>query len=117
MNKWLSIFKNLFFLFFVVGLVYVLSNYGGMVEDKVLFLTHLSKTDVQGASTQRAKEIQKQVGSDVSQQAQDLQKQAMQVKVGDILQFLGRAQRIPQDAIGIESFVQQQVNSVLPKGK
>ena len=96
--------RNLIAVLVLVAVVYGITNYAGQIQQQV---------GVKGASTSRAQEIAGQIGNDVGSQAGSVEKQAMQVKVSDIVNGLSRFQRIPQDANSIKNYVQTQVGNVL----
>jgi len=99
-----SVLRNVVAIIVLVGVIYYVTNYSAVVQQQI---------GVKGASTSRAKEIAGQLSSDVGTQVTLAEKQALQIKVSDVINGLARFQRVPQDINSIKSYVQTQANSVL----
>jgi hypothetical protein len=110
-----SVLRNVFLIVLVVGVVYMFANYAEPVKTMVFSMLHIPSSSVLGASSSRAEDFSKKVGADIGVQANNLEKQALNIKVGDIVSVLGRAQKIPQDIQAAGDFIKQQVDTVTKK--
>lgn len=100
-----------------VGIVFFIANYAEFGKSQVLALLHIPGSSVQGASTQRAQEISQQFSSDIGKQVESVKEQAMEIKIGDIIGFFARLQKIPQDIGTMESVVREHIVNVLESRK
>lgn len=100
--------KNILVIVFIVGFVFVATNYSGLLKDQI---------GVKGASTDRAKEISGQMGSDIGAQIDMVKKQVMDVKVSDLVNGLSRAQKIPEDFNKSTDYLKEQIDNVLKSRK
>jgi hypothetical protein len=107
--------RNIFLLLLIVGVVYMFANFAEPVKNMVFGMLHIPSSSVLGASSSRAGDFSKKVGSDVGAQINNLEKQASNIKIGDIVGVLGRAQKIPQDIQTATDFIKQQVDTVTKK--
>lgn len=105
--------KNIFILLFFVGIVYMVSYYAEPVKTMVLGMLNMQDESVLGASSERAKEITGKVGSDIAGFAFGIQKQALEITLGDVIGTISRAQQIPRDVQSVHEFVKEQANNVL----
>jgi hypothetical protein len=110
-----TVLKNLFLILLVVGVVYMFANYAEPVKNMVFGMLHIPSSTVLGASSSRAGDFSKKVGSDIGSQVNNLEKQASNIRIGDIVGVLGRAQKIPQDIKAASDFIKQQVDNVTKK--
>ena len=110
-----SVLRNVFLILLIVGVVYMFANYAEPVKNMVFGVLHLPTNNVLGASSSRAGDFSKKVGSDVGAQVNNLEKQALNIKVSDILGVVGRAQKIPQDIIAAGNFIKQQAENITKK--
>jgi len=99
--------RNIIAVIVLIAIIYGVTNYAGQIQEQI---------GVKGASTSRAQEIAGKIGNDVGSQVDSAEKQAMQLKVSDIVNGLSRFQRIPQDTNSIKEFVQTQIGNVLQSG-
>jgi len=88
----------------LIVVVYLVTNYSGMVQQKI---------GVKGASTIRGQQIAGKVATDVGTQVDAAKDQAMHVSLSDVMNYFSRFQRVPQDINSIKNYAQEQVNSVL----
>jgi hypothetical protein len=91
--------------FIILGaVVYLVTNYAGQIQEQI---------GVKGASTSRAKEIAGNITNDVGSQVNNAKNQAMHINLTDVMNYLSRFKRVPQDANSIKNYAQTQVTSVL----
>lgn len=88
----------------LAGVVYLVTNYAGQIQQQV---------GVKGASTKRAQGIASNITNDVGSQVNNAKDQAMHINLSDVMNYLSRFKKVPQDANSVKSYVQTQVNSVL----
>jgi hypothetical protein len=111
----ISALRNIVLILLIVGVVYLFANYAEPVKNMVFGMLHIPTNNVLGASSTRAGDFSKKVGSDMGQQFNTIEKQVSNIKVGDIVGVLGRAQKIPQDIQAATDFVKQQIDTVTKK--
>lgn len=109
--------KNIFLILFIIGVVYMFANYAEPVKNMAFGILHVPSNNVLGASSLRAGEFSQNVKSDIDKTAENLQKQILNITVGDIFGVLGRAQRIPQDIKTAGDFIKEQADNVLQSKK
>jgi hypothetical protein len=85
----------------------------GVVSKIKLPETDFSLPDVLGARTQKAGDISKAVSSDIGDGVEAAKKQALNIKIGDIINIVSRAQKIPQDAHKVGDYVREQADNML----
>lgn len=100
----LTVLKNIVGVVLLVGVVYIVSNYFGLVQETV---------GVKGASTEKAEEISEEIQSDINKEAEKAADNASNVTVGEIITFFGRFQKIPEDINNAKEYGQAQIDSVL----
>lgn len=113
----LAVLKNIFLICALVGVVYLVGNYGEPAKNQVFAVLHLPNSSVKGTSTQRAKEITGNIQTDVNNQVNSLEKQALNLRVSDALSFFSRVSKIPQDINSVQQYLSGQVGSVLKSKK
>lgn len=90
----------------------MLSRYAEPVKNN-LFATFNLQSDVLGASSNRAEEITDKIGSDVLGHITNIQKQALEITLGDVVETVSRVQ-IPNDIQFVhEEFIKEQADHVL----
>jgi hypothetical protein len=107
----ITVLKNIFLVVLIVGFVYIFSNYAEPVKNMVFGMLHIPSTSVLGASSERAGDFSKKMSSDISDQAENLKKQALNIKLGDVVNTLARAQKIPQDIKVAGDFIKEQADN------
>ena len=110
-----KLLRNIFLIVLIVGVVYMFANYAEPVKNMVFGILHIPSSSVLGASSSRANDFSKKVGADVGAQVSNAEKQVANIKIGDIMGVLGRAEKIPQDIKAGTDFVKQQVDTVTKK--
>jgi hypothetical protein len=103
-----SILRNIIALIVLGALVYFVSNYFGVLQEKI---------GVKGVSTQRAEEVKSQLLHEAQTQIDVLGAQAMRLSLGDVLGGFSRFQKIPKDVNDIKNYLGQQYTSVIESGK
>lgn len=96
--------RNFLAVIVLVGIVYVVTNYAGLLQQQV---------GVKGASTSRAQGIAGQLGNDVGSQVNSAEQQAMHLHVSDVINYFSRFQRVPQDFNSIKNYIQSEAGNVL----
>ena len=112
-----AVLRNLIMIIIIVGVVFMFSNYAEPVKNMVFGMLNIPNSSVLGASSQRAEEFSQKVGSDIGGHLENLQKQALNIKMGDIVNTLSRAQKIPQDLNTAREFIKEQADNVLQSTK
>lgn len=72
---------------------------------------------VEGISTKRAEKISGQLAEDIGDSTQKVQKDFLEVTIGDIVTSVSRLQRIPKDIQAGKDAIQDQVTNVLESRK
>jgi hypothetical protein len=67
---------------------------------------------VLGTRTKKAEEISKAVSSDIGGGVEEAKKQVLNIKLGDIINVVSRAQKIPQDAHKVGDYVKDQISNI-----
>jgi hypothetical protein len=101
----------------LVGIVYFVANYAENGKNQLLFLLNIPGSSVKGASTDRAHEISQDFATDIGKQVESAKTQAMEIKIGDIVGFFARLQKIPHDMGAMESYVKEQTGNMLESRK
>ncbi len=111
-----TIGKNLGVLLFLGIIVYAVTIYW----DSIVKYLPSSATGVLGANvaagkktvSQKQQEVEKNVEDIVKDQTNLIKQQVLHITVGDILQTMGRAQKIAKDAKNTGQYVSDQIGSV-----
>src|SRR5258708_4689316 len=96
-------FRNVIAVVVLIGVIYAITNYSGLIQEQI---------GVKGASTSRAQEIAGNITRDVGSQVDNAKNQAMHISVSDVMNYLSRFKRIPQDISSAKDFIGQQVSSI-----
>lgn len=99
-----KILRNFIAVIVLIGVIYLVTNYAGQVQQQV---------GVKGASTSRAQEIAGNITNDVGSQVNNAKNQAMHINLTDVMNYLSRFKRVPQDATNLKNYAQSQLNNVL----
>lgn len=97
-------FRNVIAVVVLIAIIYGVTNYAGQIQQQV---------GVKGASTQRAQGIAGQISHDVGSQVDAAKQQAMHVSLSDVVGYLSRFQKVPEDINNIKNYVQTQANNML----
>lgn len=111
----LAVLRNILLLIVLVGVVLMVSHFAEPVKNMTLRMFHLENASVLGASSERAKEITEKVGSDLGKQFEVAKDEVLNVKLGDIITTLSRAQRIPHDIQIAGEFLMDQADALTDK--
>jgi hypothetical protein len=87
------------------------------VKNTAMNAFHIPGSSVEGASTKRAQELSQQFSSSFGNQVDVVKKQALQVKVSDVVNSFSHLRKIPQDIPAMEKYVQDQVENMLKSKK
>jgi hypothetical protein len=96
--------RNVIAVLALVVVIYLATNYAGPLQQQV---------GVKGASTERAQGIAGQISQDVGSQVDAARNQAMHMSLTDVINYVSRFQRIPQDVNNVKNFAQDQIGNVL----
>lgn len=113
----MGIVKLLLFIFVftfavVFGFLYLQNNGGNMPA-----LPTVPEETVEGIHTKRAEKISGQIAEDIGDSTEKVQKDFLEVTIGDIFTSVSRLQRIPGDIQAGKEAVQDQVTNVLESRK
>jgi len=97
----------------LVGIVFGATQYAGFINDQATTFFHQSSGSVKGAKTDKAHEITDKFGSDLEDQVEEVKKQAMNVKIGEVISTFSRIQKIPQDIKSFGVYVKDQAEDML----
>ena len=100
--------RNFIAVIVLIGVIYFVTNYVGDIQKQV---------GVKGASTSRAQEIAGNITHDVGTQVDSAKNQAMHISFSDVMNYISRFKRVPQDATAIKNYVNQEVSSFSAKKK
>ncbi|MGH7204426.1 MAG: hypothetical protein ACREHC_08335 [Candidatus Levyibacteriota bacterium] len=100
----MKVLRSIIAVVLLIAIVYFVSQYSGLIQEKI---------GVKGASTSRAQEIGGQISSDVGKQVDTAKNQAMHVSLSDVMNYLSRFQRIPQDVNNAKDYVGQQYSNMV----
>ena len=98
-----SIFRNFIAVIVLIGVVFAVTNYSGLIQQE---------TGIKMFGSDKGKGIAGQVLGDATSQVNNVKNQAMHVNVSDILNYLSRFKRVPQDINSAKDFIGQQVSSI-----
>ncbi len=108
----LKVFKNILVILVLVVVIVLLVRNSDAIKNQALSILHLSPKQVAGLQTKRGEQITNQLQSDVQNQMDTVKKQALNVKVGDVIELLGRAQKIIHDAQTFEEYIKEQIDNL-----
>jgi len=96
--------RNLIAVIALIVVAYLVTNYAGTIQQQV---------GVKGASTVRGQNIAGKISQDVGTQVNAAENQAMHINVSDVINYVSRFKRVPQDISSIKNYAQNQINTVL----
>lgn len=99
-------FKNISIFLFLILLVYLATNFGAPLKDQVF--EKLNIGSVKGSSTEKNKEVSKQVKTDLGGQLDNAKKQALNIRVVDVMNGFNRLKKIPQDISNVKNYTLEQ---------
>jgi len=103
-----TLLKRILILGLIIGLLYIVVNYSGAIEQKV---------GVKGASTKKTNEISAEINSNIKDQVSIAEKQALNLKISDIMNGFSGLSKIPKDFNSIDGYLKQQVSNMLKSRK
>lgn len=98
----ITVLRNIIAVLMLCAVIYLVSNYYGVAQETV---------GVKGVSTDKAQEIQEDIQSDLSKQADAAAENANALTVGEIIEFFGRFQKIPEDINNAREYTEEQINN------
>lgn len=104
------ILLNIVILFSLAFSLYGLSVYGPLLRGT--FYGLLGNADVKGAATVRANSLPDALQKDIAAQVDSLKASGMKLTVGQIMETLSRAKKIPQDAQFVHELVKEQLRKL-----
>lgn len=110
-----SVLKNVSLLAALVVVVYLVANYAGSAKTRIFSMLDIPGSSVKGASTEKAEEISEKFKSDIGEQVSLLQKQALNVTLGDAITVVSRLQKIPQDFQTLQEYTTTQLENFTRK--
>ena len=99
-------FKNIGIFLFLILLVYLATNFGAPLKDQVFSALHIGS--VKGSSTEKNKEVSKKVKTDLGSQMDNVKKQALNVRIIDVMNGFNRLKKIPQDISHVKEYTMEQ---------
>ena len=99
-------FKNISIFIFLILIVYLATNFGAPLKDQVF--EKLGMGTVKGSSTEKNKEVSKQVKTDLGSQLDNAKKQALNIRIIDIANGFNRLKKIPQDIGNVKDYTLEQ---------
>jgi hypothetical protein len=97
-------FRNLIAIIALVAVVYIVSNYTGVIQQQV---------GVKGIRTDRAQDISSNISSDIGREIDAAQQKALQVNLGDVMHWVSRFQKIPRDINATKAYLQEQYDAMV----
>jgi hypothetical protein len=95
--------RNLIAVVVLIGVVYAITNYSGLIQQE---------TGIKIIGSDKGKGIAGQVLGDTTTQVNNVENQAMHINVSDIMNYLSRFKRVPQDINSAKDFIGQQISSI-----
>ena len=95
--------RNLIAVIVLIGVVYAVTNYSDVIQQE---------TGIKILGSDKGKGIAGQVLGDATSQVNTVKNQAMHVNVSDVMDYLSRFKRVPQDITSVKDFIRQQVSSI-----
>jgi hypothetical protein len=95
--------RNLIAVIVLIGVVYAVTNYSDVIKQE---------TGIKIIGSDKGKGIAGQVLGDATSQVNNVKNQAMHINVSDVLNYLSRFKRVPQDITSVKDFIGQQVSSI-----
>ncbi|HSX08955.1 MAG TPA: hypothetical protein VLF93_02270 [Candidatus Saccharimonadales bacterium] len=95
--------RNLIAVVVLIGVIYAVTNYAGVIQQE---------TGITMIGSDKGKSIAGQVLGDATFQVNNVKNQAMHVNISDVMSYLSRFKRVPQDISSAKEFVTQQVSSI-----
>lgn len=112
-----TFFKNISLIVALVAIVYFASNYSGFIKSEVMKLFNIPGSSVAGASTQKAEEISGEIKSDIEKQLNILQKQALNLTLGNVINNVSRLQKVQKDFNSLKDYTEEKVADMLKSKK
>lgn len=105
-----KLLKSFFIILIIVGAVFAFKN--PTVKDQLSTIFHLYGGNVLGINTKKADGLTSQLQSDVNQQINNVQKQALNLKISDVLNFFNRTQKVANDFKSMQNYVKDQAGKI-----
>lgn len=111
----LAVLKNIILILLLLVGVFAVSFYAEPVKNTALGMFQVHDDKVLGASSSRAQDITDKVSSDIMDHLESAKEAALNVTLGDAIQIIFRAQKIPQDVNAAIEFGKEQVENITKK--
>ena len=112
-----SVIKRIIMIGLLGVLVYTTVRYGDVIKSYLVAFVPVSESSVQGISTQKASEVTGKLQGDIGSGFDQIQQQALQISVGDLVSGFSRLQKIPQDFHAVQDYVKGQIENVVESRK
>lgn len=99
-------------LFIVIGgsfILYRQPEFGSRISSYTRYIPGLK--EVKGLNTERAGSISGQLRSEFDKGVDDARKQALNLKVSDLMNYLNRGQKIASDLRGFQEYIKKEVEN------
>ena len=102
--------KSFFVILVILGGVFAFNN--PTVRYQFVTMFHLYGGSVKGISTSRADGITNQLQTDVNGQIDQVKKQALNLRISDLINFFNRTQKIAKDFKSMQEYVKDQTKNI-----
>lgn len=93
--------------------VYLVVRYSDPIRNTVTGFMGTSMGSVKGTSTKRGAEVTASLKEDLANQLENVKKQSMNVKIGDIVNGVSRTKKIIHDMSNLKDYTQAQIKKIL----
>ena len=105
-----KLIKSFFVILIIVGVVFAFNN--PAVRYQFVTMFHLYGGNVKGINTVRAGTITGQLEGDVNDQIESLKKQALNLRITDVINFFNRTQKVARDFKSMQEYVKDQTKDL-----
>lgn len=105
-----KLLKAFFILLLIGGAIFAFKN--PIVSNQIGNVFHTYGGSVLGINTKKADGITSQLQSDVNQQINNVQKQALNIRLSDIFNFFNRTQKVANDFKSMQNYVKDQAGKI-----
>ena len=109
--------KNISLIIALILIVYFTANYSGFLKSEAMKLLNVPGSSVQGASTKKAEKVSGKIKSDIEDQIQILQKQALNLTLSDAISSFSRLEKVRNDFNSLKDYTEEKVNDMLKSKK
>jgi len=109
--------KNISLISALVLIIYFASYYSGFIKSEAMKLFKIPGSSVQGASTKKAEDVSEKIKSDIQDQLKILQKQVLNLTLGDAINSFSRLEKIQHDYNSLKNYSEEKINDMLKSKK